>query len=107
VLDEFREGDWVRHYAYPQPLRVIGTGTTIAVQFPSGVMQAFEPSELEKVPTANLPTGKVQVRAYRQNCELGFAGRFAFVVTFSLMCSIMLVLALIVFGVADLHGLLR
>jgi hypothetical protein len=56
---EFREGDWVRHPSYPEPVRVIGVGATIAVQFPNGVMQAFEPVELEKVPAPDIPVRKV------------------------------------------------
>ena len=57
MRDEFREGDWVRHRSCAVPLRVIGIGTTIAVQFSNGDMQAFEPCELEKV-----AIGKVRAR---------------------------------------------
>ena len=35
--------------------RVIGIGTTIAVEFPNEVMRAYEPFEFDKVGTANLP----------------------------------------------------
>jgi hypothetical protein len=48
---EFREGDLVRHHSCAVPIRVIGIGATIAVQFPNGVMRAFEFFELEKVET--------------------------------------------------------
>jgi hypothetical protein len=34
---------------------VIGIGTTIAVQFPNGVMRAYEPFELERVAVAKVP----------------------------------------------------
>lgn len=37
---EFREGEWVRHRSYPEPVRVVGIRPTIAVQFPSGAMRA-------------------------------------------------------------------
>jgi hypothetical protein len=47
---EFREGDLVRHHSCAVPLRVIGIGATIAVEYPNGVIRAFEPFELEKVP---------------------------------------------------------
>ena len=90
---DLREGDWVRHRSCPEPIRVIGTGTTIAVQFPNGVMQAFEPGELEKVPSpTKAPVRKVQVS---QDREVGFAERFAFVTTVSLICLIMVVLIVI------------
>ena len=55
MLHEFREGDLVRHHSCAEPIRVIGIGTTIAVEFPNGVMRAYEPFELDKVGTANLP----------------------------------------------------
>jgi hypothetical protein len=70
---EFREGDWVRHHSCPEPIQVIGTGTTIAVQFPNGAMQAFEPCELENVHIAKVPVPKV---------GLGSAERFAFVLAY-------------------------
>ena len=59
---DFREGDWVWHRSYPDPIRVIGTGTTIAVRFPDGKMQVFEPCELERVQVASVPVRKVQGR---------------------------------------------
>ena len=55
MQDEFREGDLVRHYSCVVPIRVIGVGATIAVQYPNGVMRAFEPCELEKVAKTELP----------------------------------------------------
>jgi hypothetical protein len=61
---EFREGDWVRHQSHPEPLRVIGSGATIAVRFPNGDMQAFEPCELQKV--SRNPGRKAQIRAHRR-----------------------------------------
>jgi hypothetical protein len=92
---QFREGDRVRHRSYPAPLRVIGIGTTIAVQFPNGIMQAFEPSELEKVPIAKVPVHKVRVCEYRPDRGLGSAERFTFVTSISLICLIVLVLVVI------------
>ena len=50
---EFREGDLVRHHSCSVPLRVIGIGATIAVEYPNGVIRAFEPFELERVPIAD------------------------------------------------------
>jgi hypothetical protein len=41
---QFREGDWVRHRSFPEPVRVIGIGSTIAVQFPNGEMRALSPT---------------------------------------------------------------
>ena len=93
---EFREGDWVRHHSCPEPLRVIGIGTTIAVQFPNGVMQAFEPSELEKVSIAKLPQPKVPVHEGRQDQGPGSAKGFVSLATsIGLICLIILVLAVI------------
>ena len=60
--EEFREGDWVRHRFCPEPIRVVGVGATIVVQFPNGDMQAVEPYELEKVPIAKVPVRKVRGR---------------------------------------------
>jgi hypothetical protein len=95
MRDEFREGDWVRHRSCSAPLRVIGIGTTIAVQFPNGDMQAFEPFELEKLSIIKLPVRKVQVHGYREDRELRSAERFAFATTLSLICLIMVVLVVI------------
>jgi hypothetical protein len=55
MQNKFREGDLVRHYSCAVPIRVIGVGATIAVQYPNGVMRAFEPCELEKVAKTELP----------------------------------------------------
>jgi hypothetical protein len=90
---EFREGDWVRHRSRPDLLRVIGTGTTIAVRFPNGAMQAFEPCELEKVPNPAPAHG--QLREYPRDRGLGSGERFAMVTTFALICLFMVVLAVI------------
>jgi hypothetical protein len=57
----FREGDWVRHKTFPEPIRVIGIGSTIAVQFPNGEMRAFEPEELEKVSIVKVRQSKAAV----------------------------------------------
>jgi hypothetical protein len=94
MLQEFREGDWVRHRSGPDLLRVIGTGATIAVRFPNGAMQAFEPCELEKVPNPH-PVRKAQVRNHTQDVELGSAERFPSITTFGLICLIMVVLVVI------------
>jgi hypothetical protein len=91
---EFREGDWVRHRLRPDLLRVIGTGTTIAVRFPNGAMQAFEPCELEKV-AIPAPAHKGQLREYPRDRGPGSGERFALVTTFALICLIMVVLAVI------------
>ena len=94
---EFREGDWVRHRSCSEPLRVIGTGTTIAVQFPNGDMQAFEPCELEKLSIIKLPVRKVHVREHRQ--DRGFSSDKQFVlVTSMVICLITLVLVVIAFA---------
>jgi hypothetical protein len=93
---EFREGDWVRHHSCAVPIRVIGTGATIAVQFPSGVMRAFEPCELERVSIAAIPQPKLRLPERRPDRELGTAERFASLATsVGLICLIVLVLAVI------------
>jgi hypothetical protein len=53
MLYEFREGDLVRHHSCAVPMRVIGVGATIAIEYPNGVIRAFEPFELEKVSITN------------------------------------------------------
>ena len=60
--DEFQEGDWVRHSSRPDPVRVIGS--TIAVRFPNGDMQAFDPCALQKVPGPGVR--KAQIHEYRR-----------------------------------------
>ncbi len=55
----FQEGDWVRHHSFPHPVRVIGTGSTIAVEFANGAMRAFEPSELERVSSSKVSPGRL------------------------------------------------
>jgi hypothetical protein len=57
---EIREGDLVRHPSCAVPIRVIGVGPTIAVAFPNGDMQAFEPFELEKVLIDRLGTSTIR-----------------------------------------------
>src|SRR6476660_6324384 len=91
MLHEFREGDWVRHRSYPEPIRVVGTGSTIVVQFPSGDMQAFEPCELDKVPIAKVPVQKVHVHEYREDRGRGSAEQFTLVMSVCLIWLIMLV----------------
>jgi hypothetical protein len=93
---QFREGDWVRHRSFPEPIRVIGIGSTIAVQFPNGEMLAFEPYELEKVSIAKVPQPKVPVHERRQERAPGSAKRFVTLATsIGLICLIILVLAMI------------
>jgi hypothetical protein len=58
MLYDFRDGDRVSHHSDPNPLRVIGVGPTIAVQFPNGEMRAFEPSELKKVTITEMATAR-------------------------------------------------
>jgi hypothetical protein len=82
MLHEFREDDWVRHRSSPEPLRVVGLGTTIVVQFSNGDMQAFEPCELEKVPIAKVPVRKVRGR--------GSAEQFVLLASVSLIYLVML-----------------
>ena len=95
MQQEFREGDWVRHPSYPEQLRVVGLGPTIAVRFPNGSMRAFEPCELEKVVVARAPVRKAQVHEHRQDRGGGSAGWLGLITSFSLMCLIALVLLLI------------
>ena len=82
MLHEFREGDWVRHHSCPEPIRVVGLGTTIVVQFSNGDMQAFEPCELEKVPLAKIPVRKLRGR--------GSAEQFVLLTSISLIYLVML-----------------
>src|SRR5262245_4755079 len=57
-----REGDWVLHHSYPKPIRVIGVGLTIAVEYQTGEMRAFKPTELEKLSLDEAPsTRKVAI----------------------------------------------
>ena len=84
MQDEFREGDWIRHHCCSEPIRVIGVGATIVVQFPNGGMQAFEPCELEKVAGA-----KFRVR--KQNRRRDPVELFVFVTFISLLYLLMLV----------------
>jgi hypothetical protein len=93
---QFREGDWVRHRSFPEPVRVIGIGSTIAVQFPNGEMRAFEPDELERVSLAKVPRPKVPVNEHRQVHGRGSAKRFVSLATsIGLICLILVVLAML------------
>ena len=90
---ELREGDWVRHHSHPKPIRVIGVGATIAVEYPSGEMRAFEPSELKKVTVAKVtPASKVHVHDHRHDRGLGWGERFGLLMSIVLVCLIVLVL---------------
>ena len=96
---QFREGDWVRHHSFPEPVRVIGIGSTIAVQFANGEMQAFEPEELERVSIAEVRQAKVKVHERRQDRPSRWDKRFASLATsVGLICLIILVLAMIAGG---------
>jgi hypothetical protein len=96
---QFREGDWVRHHSFPEPVRVIGIGSTIAVQFANGEMQAFEPEELERVSIAEVRQAKVKVHERRQDRPSRWDERFASLATsVGLICLIILVLAMIAGG---------
>src|SRR5271165_840316 len=96
MQSEFREGDWVRHKTFPEPIRVIGIGSTIAVQFPNGEMRAFEPEELEKVSIAKVRQSKVAVPERRQDRVPRSANGVASLATsVGLICLIILVLAVI------------
>ena len=93
---QFREGDWVRHRSSPEAFRVIGIGSTIAVQFPNGEMRAFEPDELEKVSIAKVPQARVPLHERRQDrgrrSDKGFA---SLATSIGLIYLIILVLAMI------------
>ena len=93
---QFREGDWVRHHSFPGPVRVIGIGPTIAVQFPNGEMRAFEPEELERVSFAEVRQARVPVHERRQDPPRRWDKRLASLATsVGLICLIILVLAMI------------
>ena len=99
MQSEFREGDWVRHKTFPDPIRVIGIGSTIAVQFPNGEMRAFEPDELDRVSIAEVRQAKVPVHERRQDPPRRWDKRFASLATsVGLICLIILVLAMIAGG---------
>lgn len=99
MQNEFREGDWVRHRSYSEPLRVIGLGSTIAVRFPKGEMRAFEPCELEKVaiPT-KAPVRNGQAHEHREEPRHGFVEHYVLVAIVSLLYLSMLVWWLIAGG---------
>jgi hypothetical protein len=82
--EEYREGDWVRYCSCPEPVRVVGVGATIVVQFPNRDMQAFEPCELEKVAGPN-------VRVRKQNRGRDSVEMFVGVTFVSLLYLLMLV----------------
>jgi hypothetical protein len=99
MQDQLREGDWVRHPSFPAPARVIGLGSTIAVQFPNGEMRAFEPGELERVSIPKPQQSKPAIPERRQNGGLIGAERFTSLATsVGLICFIILVLAMIAGG---------
>jgi len=93
MQDQFREGDWVRHRSFPEPVRVIGIGTTIAVELPNADMRAFEPEELEKVSITSVSVRKVRLHERRRNGH--GAEQFALVTIVSLIYLVMLVLDVI------------
>src|SRR5262245_38645748 len=92
MRDESREGDWVRHHQCPEPVRVIEVGPTIAIVVPNGEMQAFGPSELERVSTSKVGPPKAHVHRHRERRELVSAELFGLVISFALICLIGLVL---------------
>jgi hypothetical protein len=96
MQSEFREGDWVRHKTFPEPIRVIGIGSTIAVQFPNGEMRAFAPEELEKVSIVKVRQSKAAVPERSLQRGRGSAkGLASLATTVGLICLIILVLAMI------------
>jgi hypothetical protein len=96
MQSEFREGDWVRHHSFPEPIRVIGIGSTIAVRFPNGEMRAFEPEELERVSIAPVVRPKMSVHERRQVRSRGSTKRFiSLAMSVGLICLIILVLAVL------------
>jgi hypothetical protein len=88
---EYREGDWVRHHSSPEPLRVVGIGSTIAVRFPKGEMRAFEPCELENVDLATLPACKLWAHRYINGQCRGFVEQYVLVTSVTLLYLTMLV----------------
>jgi hypothetical protein len=68
-----RQGDWVLHHSCPEPVRVIGLGSTIAVELPNGVMRAFEPSELTKMAPTKVPRPRVPVHELRHDRGIDLA----------------------------------
>ena len=93
---ELREGDWVRHRSFPEPMRVIGIGSTIAVQFPNGEMRAFEPEELERVSIAKVSRPKVPFHERRQDRGRSSAKRFVSLATsIGLICLILMVFVML------------
>ena len=98
MVPDFREGDWVRHRSSPESLRVVGTGTTIAVQFPNRDMRAFEPSELEKVDIAKLPIRKVQAHKPREERQRGLVEQYILVTIVSLLYLSLLIWGLMAGG---------
>jgi hypothetical protein len=96
---QFREGDWVRHHSFTEPIRVIGIGSTIAVQLPNGEMRAFEPEELERVLIAKVPRPTGPFPERRQDRRPSSAKGFAsLAMSIGLICLIILVLAMIAGG---------
>ena len=96
---EFREGDWVRHHSFPEPIRVIGIGSTIAVQFPNGETRAFEPEELEKASIAQVRRSKVAVPERGQDrVQRSANGVTSLGTSVGFICLIILVLAMIAGG---------
>jgi hypothetical protein len=86
-----REGDWVLHHSCPEPVRVIGLGSTIAVEFPNGMMRAFEPTELKKVVPAKVSQPKAAVHELRYD-RGGLAAWFGVATSLVLIYLIVLVL---------------
>jgi hypothetical protein len=92
---DFREGDWVRHHSCPEPIRIIGIGPTIAVQFSNRDMQAFEPSELEKVSIPYVLAPMVHVHRIGQDRGVSSVGWLSVITSFTLIWLITLVLVVI------------
>jgi hypothetical protein len=95
----FQEGDWVRHQSCPQPVRVIGAGPTIAVEFPNGAMRAFEPSELKKVSIFKISPPKLAAPALRRERQLGSVTHFGFFASALGLIYIVVLLLAVVAGV--------
>jgi hypothetical protein len=95
----FQEGDWVRHHSCPQPIRVIGTGPTIAVEFPNGAMRALEPSELETVSISKISPLRLAFPQLRHERRLGSVSQFGFFASALGLIYIVVLLLAVVAGV--------
>jgi hypothetical protein len=98
---DFHEGNWVLHHSNPKPLRVIGVGPSIAVQYPNGEMRGFEPSELKRVAASQiLPPPPLHVLIEHRHNEgwLNSVGQLFLVTVFGAIWFVALVLLIAAAG---------